>query len=284
MRDCNFLKPVALAPDALAGDEAEPRRAGFERGNQRRNEGRIVLAVAVERHHDGRTRRRDAGAHRRRLAAGLRVADLPQPRMLRHQAAQFLLGGVARAVIDIDDLERAALQRGGDLGDQRRDIAGLVAHRHDHGYCGIFGPLLCGIVLEDIVLKDMPEASKAHPERVQPVEIPGFLRKTSRSAALIRRNEGHGKARRSSRKTTAGAPRTSAAPKRAQRTDQRAGDDVARMVRQHDDAAEHDDERIEPHHGAAAGQSAPIAIAADAAVVAWPDGMLAYSGGQMNGR
>ena len=31
------------------------------------------------------------------------------------------------------------------------------------------------------------------------------------------------------------------------------------------------------------GQIAPIAIAADTAVVAWPDGMLAYSGRQTNG-
>src|SRR5580704_10495540 len=58
-------------------------------------------------------------------------------------------------------------------------------------------PLLCGIVLEDIALEDMPEASKAHTERVQPFEIPGFLRKTSRSAALTRGHEGPGKALRS---------------------------------------------------------------------------------------
>src|SRR5580704_3885188 len=94
----------AFSPYALAGDEAEPRRTRLERGNQRRNVSRIVLAVAVERHDDGRTRRGDARAHRRRLTAGLGVPDLPQPRMLRHQAAQFFGGGVSRAVIDINDL------------------------------------------------------------------------------------------------------------------------------------------------------------------------------------
>ena len=149
MRDCQRLKPVLLRPDALAGDQAEPRRAGFEGCNQRRKVGRIVLAVAVERRHDRRACRGDAGAHRRRLAARLRVPDLPQPRMLRHQAAQFVGGGVLRAVIDINDLEGAALQGGGDLGDQRRDIAGLVAHRHDHGNCGIVRTL-------PVALLDMP--------------------------------------------------------------------------------------------------------------------------------
>ena len=196
MRDCNLLETGRLAADALAGDEAEPRRAGFERGNQRRNKGRIVLAVAVERHHDGRVRHRDAGAHRRRLAAGLRVPDLPQPRPLRHQAAQFLLGRIARAVIDIDDLEGAALQRRGDLGDQWRDIAGFVAHRHDHGYSARIGrhcPLLW-----DMLLATMPEASKAHSGRVQSAKLQrfqasSFAPKTARrNAAPVRRHDGPG--------------------------------------------------------------------------------------------
>ncbi len=55
--------------------------------------------------------------------------------MQRHQARQLGLRAVGRAVIDIDDLERPlALQRGGDFGDQRRDIAGLIADRHDDGH------------------------------------------------------------------------------------------------------------------------------------------------------
>src|ERR1700685_1438917 len=59
---------------------------------------------------------------------------------------------------------------------------------------GFFGscPLLCGIVLED-----MPEASKAHPDRVQPGGISGFLRKASHSAVLTLCTEAPGKALRS---------------------------------------------------------------------------------------
>src|ERR1700730_3294860 len=71
--------------------------------------------------------------------------------------------------------------------------------------------------LEDLVLKDMPEASKAHPDRVQPGEILGFLRKTSRSAALSRCDEGPGKARRSIAENNspraAKARRTQSAPR-----------------------------------------------------------------------
>ena len=83
---------------------------------------------------DRRARGSDAAAHRRRLAAGLLVADLAQTRTLRHQPPQFGLGAVGRAVIDVNDLERPlAVERGGDFGDQRRDITGLVADRHDDG-------------------------------------------------------------------------------------------------------------------------------------------------------
>ncbi len=73
-------------------------------------------------------------AHRRRLAAGLLVPHAAQPGILRHQPLELGLGAVARAVIDVDDLEPPlAVERGGDLGHQGRDIAGLVAHRHHDG-------------------------------------------------------------------------------------------------------------------------------------------------------
>ena len=64
------------------------------------------------------------------------MPDLAQIRPFHHQAAQFLFRGVGRAVIDINDLERPALQSAGNLGDERRYIAGLVTHRHDHGERG----------------------------------------------------------------------------------------------------------------------------------------------------
>src|SRR5579863_4411190 len=44
-----FLKSRRFAADPLAGNEPDPRRAGLERGNERGNKRRIVLAVAVER-------------------------------------------------------------------------------------------------------------------------------------------------------------------------------------------------------------------------------------------
>ena len=81
-----------------------------------------------------RARGHDAAAHRRRLPAGLLVANPAQPGVLRHQPLELGLGAVGRAVVDIDHLEAPlALERGRDLGHQRRDIAGLVAHRHHDG-------------------------------------------------------------------------------------------------------------------------------------------------------
>ena len=69
MRDCSFLNADGAPPDALARDEADLRAALLERCEQRRDEGRIVLPVAVERGDDRRARGRDAAAHRGRLAA-----------------------------------------------------------------------------------------------------------------------------------------------------------------------------------------------------------------------
>ena len=49
---------------------ADARRAGGKHVEQCRDEGRIVLAVAVERDDDLGARMRHAGAHGRRLSAG----------------------------------------------------------------------------------------------------------------------------------------------------------------------------------------------------------------------
>jgi hypothetical protein len=62
------------------------------------------------------------------------MSDLPQPWALRHQAPQFLFRRIAGTVVDINDLEGAAGQRRGDLGDEWGDIAGFVPYRHDHRY------------------------------------------------------------------------------------------------------------------------------------------------------
>ena len=61
------------------------------------------------------------------------MANLAKPGMLRLQALEFGLGAVGRAVVDVDDLERPAGQRGGDFGHQWGDVLGLVPNRNDDG-------------------------------------------------------------------------------------------------------------------------------------------------------
>ena len=64
----HLLEPGVLAPDPLAGGKADAIAALLDRRDQIRQERRIVLAVAVERRHDGAARSADAAAYRRRLA------------------------------------------------------------------------------------------------------------------------------------------------------------------------------------------------------------------------
>src|SRR6202008_4731104 len=128
---------------------------------------------------------------------------------------------------------------------------------------GLPCPLLCG----------MPQASKAHPDRVQPCEIPGFLRNTSRSAALIRLNEGQGKALRliaeNNSPRAAKARRTHSAPSAPTSAPAMTSlgwcASTTTRLNMMRSAKSHIPGRLFGH-------SAPIAIAADAAVVAWPDG------------
>ena len=50
------------------------------------------------------------------------------------KASEFGAGVVGRAVVDVDDLERAnACERSFDLADERCQISGFVAHRHHDG-------------------------------------------------------------------------------------------------------------------------------------------------------
>ena len=112
MRDCNFLKPRRLAPDALAGDQA--RRAARPASSARNSAGMKAgsfcpspSSVDDER----RARRR----HPVRTAADCPqdclCRTLAQPGTLRHQPLQLGLGAVGRAVVDIDDLERPLARR-----------------------------------------------------------------------------------------------------------------------------------------------------------------------------
>ena len=56
--------------------------------------GRVVLPVAVERHHQRRARRRNPAAHGGRLPARPLVVDAPQPRIARHQLPELVAGRV----------------------------------------------------------------------------------------------------------------------------------------------------------------------------------------------
>ena len=68
------LLEAADAAQALAGGEADPLAALQQCLVELRNEGRIVLAVAVERHDDGRAGGAHAAAHGGALAAADLVA------------------------------------------------------------------------------------------------------------------------------------------------------------------------------------------------------------------
>ena len=79
------------------------------------------------------------GAQRRRLATGVGVPDLAEPRVRGAQRVQFRFRPVGRAVIDVEHLEAAACEGRGDFRDQRRDVAGLVPDRNDHRHRGRMG-------------------------------------------------------------------------------------------------------------------------------------------------
>ena len=66
------------------------------------------------------------------------MPNLTKPRMIDCKLGHFPAGIVVGTVVDDDDLERHAAREGlVDLADQRREIAGLVAHRHDDGDPGL---------------------------------------------------------------------------------------------------------------------------------------------------
>jgi hypothetical protein len=88
MRDCSFLKPDALTRDQ---PDLAPRQQRFD---QRREERRIVLAVAVECRHQRRACRAHARGDGGGLAAGTRMLELTKIGKLRHQRYQFGLGAV----------------------------------------------------------------------------------------------------------------------------------------------------------------------------------------------
>ncbi len=81
------------------------------------------------------------------------MANAPQPGMQSHQPLELGLGAIAGTIIDVDHLERPlAVERGGDLGHQACDIAGLVAHRHHDGHRRIVGIHSAGLELTRFLL------------------------------------------------------------------------------------------------------------------------------------
>ena len=87
-----LLESACLAADTLTSDQPDLRPSHFQCANELRDECGVVLPIAVERHHNGRARRRDSGAHRCRLAAGLLMPNAAQPGVLHHQPFQFCVG------------------------------------------------------------------------------------------------------------------------------------------------------------------------------------------------
>src|SRR5262249_18849446 len=62
------------------------------------------------------------------------MLDLSQPRTARHQFGQFGFRAIGRAIVDEDNLEcDIPVERRRDLVDERRDVAGFIAHRNDDG-------------------------------------------------------------------------------------------------------------------------------------------------------
>ena len=74
----NLLETGILATDPLAGGKARAFTALFDSRNQRRQESRIILPVAIKRCHDRAMRYADAAAHCGRLSARSRMTYLAQ--------------------------------------------------------------------------------------------------------------------------------------------------------------------------------------------------------------
>src|SRR5579863_743228 len=121
------LEPARLAADALPGDQPEPGAAAFERIDEYREKGRVVLAIAIERRDNRPARVLYAGANGGGLSARRDMADLPQIRPFGRQRQQVRRRCIGGTVIDVDDLEAAARQGRFNFRDKRPDIAGLVA-------------------------------------------------------------------------------------------------------------------------------------------------------------
>ena len=128
---------------AILAPAADDVVALFDQRDHRGNVARIVLEVAVGGHDQAAARVRDAGGKRRGLAEVAAEANHAQVRIARLQRRQLLERIVRAAVVDDQDLVRAAVldQRLGQLVIQRLDVRGLVADGYDDRELGIINEL-----------------------------------------------------------------------------------------------------------------------------------------------
>ncbi len=123
---------ASLYPDSRNHCGAGGLRFGMEGREHFGDVGRVVLAVAVECHHDAGARSADTGPERPALAAIAAMPDHAQHRHLGFQFQQASQSLVAGAIIHKNDFNRIVLpHRGDDLPRQWNDVLGLVLDRHD---------------------------------------------------------------------------------------------------------------------------------------------------------
>ena len=104
-----------------------------EAREQARDVGGVVLAVAVERDHDGATRMREPGRKRRGLPEVAVEIDDADMRVRRGQQLEARERAVAAAVVDEEDFVRPAevARDPGELGMERRDVLLFIVDRDD---------------------------------------------------------------------------------------------------------------------------------------------------------
>ena len=122
---------VVLALLAPSGHDVD-RPVGIEQLQQPGDLGRLVLQVAVQRHHDVAPDVIEAGLKRGRLSVVADQQQRPEPRAIACQFGQHRAGIIGRTVVDQDQLEGPlrGSQRGLDPVDQLPQIRALVEDRN----------------------------------------------------------------------------------------------------------------------------------------------------------
>ena len=115
---------LAVAP--LAAHQGKVVGSGEQGARQARRVGGVVLAVAIQHHHDRRPRGAHARADRPALAGVALVTDQAEVGDLIHQGAQTLGRGVPAGVVHEQDLAPPAREGDVDLPRQGRNRALLV--------------------------------------------------------------------------------------------------------------------------------------------------------------